>query len=60
MASLRAAKICQRSKATRPAMSQLFELQSRHVQCEVICPWCDTAVEDDWHAFVGSTVARES
>jgi hypothetical protein len=26
----------------------------------VICPWCDTVVEDDWHAFVGCTVARES
>jgi hypothetical protein len=24
-----------------------LRLQSRHVQCEVICPWCDTAVEDD-------------
>ena len=26
-------------------------LQSRHVQCEMICPWCKTTVEDDWHAF---------
>jgi len=26
----------------------------------VICPRCDTAVEDDWHAFVGCKVARES
>jgi len=24
------------------------------------CPWCDTVVEDDWHAFVDCTVARES
>jgi len=37
-----------------------LRLQSRHVQCEVLCSWCDTAVEDDWHAFVGCTVARES
>jgi hypothetical protein len=26
----------------------------------VICPWCDTDVEDDWHTFVGCMVARES
>jgi len=25
----------------------------------VICPWCNTVVEDDWHAFVGCTVAHE-
>jgi len=37
-----------------------LRLRSRHVQCEVTCPWCDTAVEDDWHAFVSCTVARES
>jgi len=37
-----------------------LQLQSRHLQCEVICPWCDTAVEDDWHAFVGCMVAHES
>ena len=37
-----------------------FQLQSEHVQCEGSCPWCDTAIEDDWHAFVGCTVARDS
>ena len=26
----------------------------------MICPWCDIVVENDWHAFVGCTVARES
>jgi len=26
----------------------------------MICPWCDTDVEDDWHAFVGCMVAHES
>lgn len=24
-----------------------LRLQSRHVQCKVICPWCDTVVKDD-------------
>ena len=47
-------RICRGCVPTR------LRLQSRHVQCEVICPWCDTDVEDDWHAFVGCTVARES
>jgi hypothetical protein len=47
-------RICRGCVPTR------LRLQSRHVQCEVICPWCDTTVEDDWHAFVGCTVARES
>ena len=37
-----------------------LRLRSCHVQCEVIFPWCDTVVEDDWYAFVGCTVARES
>ncbi|AES86539.2 hypothetical protein MTR_4g009790 [Medicago truncatula] len=37
-----------------------FRLQSQHVQCEMIFPWCNTTVEDDWHAFVGCTMARES
>ncbi|AES78795.1 hypothetical protein MTR_7g045690 [Medicago truncatula] len=37
-----------------------LRLQSRHVQCEMICPWCDTTVEDDLHAFMGCTVAHES
>jgi hypothetical protein len=47
-------RICRGSVPTH------LRLQSRNVQCEVLCPWCDTAVEDDWHAFVGCTVARES
>ena len=47
-------RICRDCVPTR------LRLQSRHVQCEMICPWCETAVEDDWHAFVGCTVARES
>jgi hypothetical protein len=47
-------RICRGCAPTR------LRLRSRHVQCEVICPWCDTAIEDDWHAFVGCTVARES
>jgi len=47
-------RICRECVPTR------LRLQSRHVQCEMICPWCDTAVEDDWHASVGCTVARES
>ena len=37
-----------------------LQLQSRHVQCELICPWCDMTVQDDWHTFVGCKVARES
>jgi len=47
-------RICKECVLTR------LRLQSRHVQCEMICPWCNTTVEDDWHAFVGCTVARES
>jgi len=47
-------RICRECVPTR------LRLQSQHVQCEMICPWCDTAVEDDCHAFVGCTVARES
>nr|ABO80475.1 probable reverse transcriptase At2g02650 -, related [Medicago truncatula] len=47
-------RICRGCVPTR------LRLQSRHVQCEVICPSCDTVVEDDWHAFVGCTVACES
>jgi hypothetical protein len=35
-------KICRGCVPTR------LQLQSRHVQCEVICPWCDTTVGDDW------------
>lgn len=44
----------------RECVPTRVQLQSRHVQCEMICPWCNTDVEDDWHAFVGCTVARES
>jgi hypothetical protein len=47
-------RICRDCVPTR------LRLQSRHVQCEMICPWCETTVEDDWHAFVGCTVAREN
>jgi hypothetical protein len=47
-------RICRGCVPTR------LRLKSRHVQCEVICHWCDATVEDDWHAFVGFMVARES
>jgi hypothetical protein len=37
-----------------------IKLQTRPVQCELVCPWCDADVETDCHAFVESKVARES
>jgi len=47
-------RICRGCGPTR------LRLRSRHVQCELICPQRNTIVMDDWHAFVGCTVARES
>jgi len=34
-------------RISRGCIPTRLRLQSRHVQCEVICPWCDTTVEDD-------------
>lgn len=34
-------RICRECVLTR------LRLQSRYVQCEMICPWCNTDVEDD-------------
>ncbi|XP_058734150.1 uncharacterized protein LOC131605869 [Vicia villosa] len=44
----------------RDCLPTRSKLQQFHVQCPVLCPWCELEDEDDWHVFFGCPSTSQS